>query len=181
MGLQKSNQLGWFSIPSPPNTLQDYVSLTSATHEPDGIWVNSTGTVVCTGGEYDGRLGTTLLNDGIPGAQYYANLADDLPSTWAWTDERKGIEPEEVVIAEYDNKSYLLATLQDPAAVVVYNITDPANPTRDPRAIAQLVDYSTGDGESTGEFKGLAYKNGYVLVSNIADLSVCLLKASWAD
>ena len=71
--------------------------------------------------------------------------------------------------------------MQDLATVVVYNITDPANPTRDPRAIAQLVDYSTGDGESTGEFKGLAYKNGYVLVSNIADLSVCLLKASWAD
>ena len=71
--------------------------------------------------------------------------------------------------------------MQDPAAVVVYNITDPANPTRDPGAIAQLVDYSTGDGESTGEFKGLAYKTGYVLVSNTADLSVCLLKASWAD
>ena len=28
---------------------------------------------------------------------------------------------------------------------------------------------------------GLAYKDGYVLVSNTADPSVCLLKASWAD
>ena len=181
MTLQESNQLGWFSILSPPDTLQDYVSFTSAIHEPDGIWVNSAGTVVCTGGEYDGKLGITLLNDGIPGAQYYANLADDLPSTWAWTDERKGIEPEEVVIAEHDNKSYLLATLQDPAAVVVYDITDPANPTWDSGAITQLVDYTTGDGESTGEPEGLAYKNGYVLVSNTADPSVCLLKASWTD
>ena len=103
MTLQESNQMGWFSILSPPDTLQDYVSFTSAIHEPDGIWVNSTGTVVCTGGEYDGKLGVTLLNnDGTPGAQYYANLADDLPSTWTWTDERKGIEPEEVVIAEHD-------------------------------------------------------------------------------
>ena len=83
MALKDSNQLGWFSIPSPPDTLQDYVSFTSATHEPDGVWVNSTGTVVYTGGEYDGKLGITLLNDGIPGAQYHANLADDLPSTWA--------------------------------------------------------------------------------------------------
>ena len=182
MTLQESNQMGWFSILSPPDTLQDYVSFTSAIHEPDGIWVNSTGTVVCTGGEYDGKLGVTLLNsDGTPGAQYYANLADDLPSTWTWTDERKGIEPEEVVIAEHDGKSYVLATLQDPAAVVVYDITDPTNPTWDSGAITQIVDYSTGDGESTGESEGLAYKDGYVLVSNTADPSVCLLKASWAD
>ncbi len=182
MTLQESNQMGWFSILSPPDTLQDYVSFTSAIHEPDGIWVNSTGTVVCTGGEYDGKLGVTLLNsDGTPGAQYYANLADDLPSTWTWTDERKGIEPEEVVIAEHDGKSYVLATLQDPAAVVVYDITDPTNPTWDSGAITQIIDYSTGDGESKGESEGLAYKDGYVLVSNTADPSVCLLKASWAE
>ena len=182
MTLQESNQMGWFSILSPPDTLQNYVSFTSEIHEPDGIWVNSTGTVVCTGGEYDGKLGVTLLNnDGTPGAQYYANLADDLPSTWTWSDERKGIEPEEVVIAEHDGKSYLLATLQDPAAVVVYDITDPTKPTWYSGAITQIVDYSTGDGESTGESEGLAYKDGYVLVSNTADPSVCLLKASWAD
>ena len=182
MTLQESNQMGWFSILSPPDTLKDYVSFTSDIHEPDGIWVNNTGTVVCTGGEYDGKIGVTLLNsDGTPGAQYYANLADDLPSTWSWTDERKGIEPEEVVIAEHDGKSYVLATLQDPAAVVVYDITDPTNPTWDSGAIAQFADYSTGDGESTGESEGLAYKDGYVLVSNTADPSVCLLKASWAD
>ena len=182
MTLQESNQMGWFSILNPPDTLQNYVSFTSDIHEPDGIWVNSTGTVVCTGGEYDGKIGVTLLNsDGTPGEQYYANLADDLPSTWTWTDERKGIEPEEVVIAEHDGKSYVLATLQDPAAVVVYDITDPTNPTWDSGAIAQLEDYSTGDGESTGESEGLAYKNGYVLVSNTADPSVCLLKASWVE
>ena len=182
MTLQESNQMGWFSILSPPDTLQNYVSFTSGIHEPDGIWVNSAGTVVCTGGEYDGKIGVTLLNsDGTPGEQYYANLADDLPSTWTWTDERKGIEPEEVVIAEHDGKSYVLASLQDPAAVVVYDITDPTNPTWDSGEIVQLVDYSTGEGESTGESEGLAYKNGYVLVSNTADPSVCLLKASWAE
>ena len=182
MTLQESNQMGWFSILSPPDTLQNYVSFTSGIHEPDGIWVNSAGTVVCTGGEYDGKIGVTLLNsDGTPGEQYYANLADDLPSTWTWTDERKGIEPEEVVIAEHDGKSFVLASLQDPAAVVVYDITDPTNPTWDSGEIVQLVDYSTGEGESIGESEGLAYKNGYVLVSNTADPSVCLLKASWAE
>ncbi len=55
------------------------------------------------------------------------------------------------------------------------------HPTWDSGAITQVVDYSTGDGESTGESEGLAYKDGYVLVSNTADPSVCLLKASWAE
>ena len=60
MTLQESNQMGWFSILNPPDTLQNYVSFTSDIHEPDGIWVNSTGTVVCTGGEYDGKIGCLL-------------------------------------------------------------------------------------------------------------------------
>ena len=46
------------------------------------------------------------------------------------------------MIAEHDGKSYVLATLQDPAAVVVYDITDPTNPTWDSGAIAQFTDYS---------------------------------------
>ena len=54
-------------------------------------------------------------------------------------------------------------------------------PVWDSGAITQMIDYSTGDGESTGESEGLAYKDGYVLVSNTADPSVCLLKASWAE
>ena len=64
---------------------------------------------------------------------------------------------------------------------MVYDIKDPTNPTWDSGEIVQLVDYSTGEGESIGESEGLAYKNGYVLVSNTADPSVCLLKASWAE
>ena len=44
-----------------------------------------------------------------------------------------------------------------------------------------MNDY-TGDtaGTSAGEPEGLAYKNGYVLVSNTKDPSVALLKSSWA-
>ena len=120
--------------------------------------------------------------DGTPGNQYYANLADDLPSNWSWTDERKGIEPEEVVIVEKGDEKFVLASLQDPAAVVVYNITDPTSPVYDSGEIVQLVDYTTVEGgESSGESEGWAYKNGYVLVSNTTDPSVCLLKASWAE
>tara|TARA_B100000131_G_scaffold138308_1_gene134672 strand:- start:2797 stop:4050 length:1254 start_codon:yes stop_codon:yes gene_type:complete len=184
MTLQESNEMGWFSILNPPDVLENKITFTNPEHEPDGIWVNSDGTVVCTGGEYDGTIGIILINaDGTPGAQYYANLSDDLPSTWDWKDQRKGIEPEEVIIVEEGGKSFVMATLQDAGAVVVYDITDPANPIWDSGAITELNDYTPfvdGSSESAGEPEGLAYKNGYVLVSNTEDPSVCLLKASWS-
>ena len=50
-----------------------------------------------------------------------------------------------------------------------------------PKVITELNDYtSQTDGESIGEPEGLAFKNGYVLVSNGDDPSVALLKSSWA-
>lgn len=184
MTLQESNEVGWFSILSPPDILQNRMTFTYDGHEPDGIWINSDGTIACTAGEYDGKIGIidlTTIGTNTP-TIYYANLADDLPSNWNWTDERKGIEPEEVVIVEEGGKMFFLTTLQDPGAVVVYDITDPANPVWDSGAITELNDYVTQtDGESVGEPEGLAYKNGYVLVSNTEDPSVALLRASWAE
>ena len=184
MTLQESNEVGWFSILSPPDILQNRMTFTYDGHEPDGIWINSDGTIACTAGEYDGKIGIidlTTIGTNTP-TIYYANLADDLPSNWNWTDERKGIEPEEVVIVEEGGKMFFLTTLQDAGAVVVYDITDPANPVWDSGAITELNDYVTQtDGESIGEPEGLAYKNGYVLVSNTEDPSVALLRASWAE
>ncbi|GIS36089.1 MAG: hypothetical protein Ct9H90mP7_0970 [Candidatus Neomarinimicrobiota bacterium] len=44
-----------------------------------------------------------------------------------------------------------------------------------------MNDYTSGSGgTSEGEPEGLAYKDGYVLVSNTEDPSVALLKSSWA-
>ena len=184
MTLQESNEVGWFSILSPPDILQNRMTFTYDGHEPDGIWINSDGTIACTAGEYDGKIGIidlTTIGTSTP-TIYYANLADDLPSNWNWTDERKGIEPEEVVIVEEGGKMFFLTTLQDAGAVVVYDITDPANPVWDSGAITELNDYVTQtDGESIGEPEGLAYKNGYVLVSNTEDPSVALLRATWAE
>ena len=52
----------------------------------------------------------------------------------------------------------------------------------DSGVITQLIDYTVDDSaESTGECEGLAVRNGYVLVANTEDPSVCLLKASWVD
>ena len=184
MTLQESNEIGWFSLADPPAVLQNYAAYSADGHEPDGIWVSDDGSIVCTGGEYDGQIGVHIADpdSGEILEQYYANLANDLPEDWAWEDDRKGIEPEEVVIEEYNGEMYVLATLQDPSAVIVYNITDPTNPVWDSGVITQLIDYTVDDSaESTGECEGLAVRDGYVLVANTEDPSVCLLKASWVD
>ena len=65
--------------------------------------------------------------------------------------------------------------------MVVYDITDPNNPKYDSGSITEMNDYTSGSGgTSEGEPEGLAYKDGYVLVSNPEDPSVALLKSSWA-
>mgnify|MGYP001161532343 FL=1 len=184
MTLQESNEIGWFDILSPPDTLVYKMEFTSANHKPDGIWVNDAQTYVATAGEIDGQLCVTMLDgpNGAPSTQTYANLASDLPSNWTWENVTKGIEPEEILILDKDDQSFMLSTLQDAGAVVVYNITDPLNPVYDSGAISELNDYTQQDGGvSSGEPEGLHYKDGFVLVANTADPSVALFKASWVD
>ena len=184
MTLQESNEIGWFDILNPPDTLIYRMEFTSANHKPDGIWVNDEQTYVATAGEIDGQLCVTMLDgpNGAPSTQTYANLASDLPSNWAWEDITKGIEPEEILIVDKDDQSFMISTLQDAGAVVVYNITDPLNPVYDSGAITELDDYTQEEGGmSSGEPEGLHYKNGFVLVANTGDPSVALFKASWVD
>ena len=184
MTLQESNEIGWFDILNPPDTLIYRMEFTSANHKPDGIWVNDDQTYVATAGEIDGQLCVTMLDgpNGAPSTQTYANLASDLPSNWTWEDITKGIEPEEILIVDKDDQSFMISTLQDAGAVVVYNITDPLNPVYDSGAITELDDYTQEEGGmSSGEPEGLHYKNGFVLVANTGDPSVALFKASWVD
>ena len=124
------------------------MEFTSANHKPDGIWVNDAQTYVATAGEIDGQLCITMLDgqNGDPSKQTYANLASDLPSNWTWENVTKGIEPEEILILDKDDQSFMLSTLQDAGAVVVYNITNPLNPVYDSGAISELNDYTQQDG-----------------------------------
>ena len=192
MTLQESNELGWFSISAPPDTLQNIVEYTNPEHEPDGLWLNSDGTVLCTAGEIDGYIGVhSVSGDGGLSVQRFFELHPVLDGQ-GWeigaSGENKAIEPEEVVVAEYGGKTYVLSTLQDPGAVIVLDITDLDNIQYDSGVICEYNDYVVGDPGECGEYgpgcgapEGLAYRNGYVLVANTYDPSVALLKASWAE
>lgn len=193
MTLQESNELGWFSLSSIPDTLQNIVEYTNPEHEPDGLWLNSDGTILCTAGEIDGYIGVHSVGaDGGLSTQRFFELHPAIDGQ-GWeignSGENKMIEPEEVVIAEYGGKTFALATLQDPGAVVVLNITDLDNIQYDSGVICELNDYTvTGDNDNCGVYgpgcgapEGLAYRNGYVLVANTYDPSVALLSASWVQ
>ena len=113
--------------------------------------------------------------------------SDDLEDIFKAMEEidllsEKRKKDKEILILDKDNQSFMLSTLQDAGAVVVYNITDPLNPVYDSGAISELNDYTQQDGGvSSGEPEGLHYKDGFVLVANTADPSVALFKASWVD
>jgi len=62
MTLQESNEIGWFDILSPPDTLVYKMEFTSVNHKPDGIWVNDAQTYVATAGEIDGQLCVTMTD-----------------------------------------------------------------------------------------------------------------------
>ncbi|MAP03164.1 MAG: hypothetical protein CMF85_05080 [Candidatus Marinimicrobia bacterium] len=92
----------------------------------------------------------------------------------------RGEEAEGVKFWGFGKEVYqeLLGVIADPD---YGDITDPENPKYDSGAITEMNDYTSDTaGTSAGEPEGLAYKNGYVLVSNTEDPSVALLKSSWA-
>ena len=94
--------------------------------------------LVCTAGEYDGTIGVhTLDASGKPSTQLFIRLADDL-LVLDWDDKRKVSNRRKKVIAEAGGKSFVLTTLQDAGAVVVYDITDP-NPKYDSGLLLNLM------------------------------------------
>ena len=193
--LQESNELGFFKISSPPDSIPEsnIVPYTSTNHEPDGLWLNSAGTLLCTAGETDGQIGIhSIGSDGTVSTQRFFGLYQPLNGT-GWeigesASESNAIEPEEVAIVEEGGKTFVISTLQVAGLVVVLDITDPDNATFDSAALTELHDYVADGpgpcgqwGPSCGAPEGVAYRNGYVLVSNTYDPSVALFKASWAQ
>lgn len=170
--LQESSEIGYFSLSSIPDTLSGIIPLADG-HRPDGIYVSIDGSWAMTAGEYDGNLGMVDLS--TKSSQnptiYYHQIGDDLPSTYNFSMESKGLEPEECYLVEKEDKWFGILTLQDPGAVVVYDITDPAKPVYDSSFVT----------DESGEAEGLSYRDGYVLVSNTEAPSISLLKASWID
>jgi len=153
--------------------------------EPDGLFISPDGTLALISNE---RNGTFMMLDiatksFLGGARI---VEDDLPSGWP-RDARKATkrtEPEEASLVERDGKLYALLACQEASCVIVYDVTDAANPVFDslaPAGIAFEDDTDENDESIIGsEGLGAHPTNGIVFSANEREGSVTMYNAIWA-
>ena len=153
--------------------------------EPDGLYISPDGTLALISAERNGTLQMMDLPSGnLHGDPYI--IEDDLPDGWQ-RDARKSTkrtEPEECSLIVRDGKLYAVLALQESHAVVVYDVTDPANPIFDSMAPAG-VDWEADNGmeksEIGSEGLGAHPTNGVVFSANEREGSITMFVANWAN
>ncbi|MDP6456821.1 MAG: hypothetical protein QF551_01050 [Candidatus Marinimicrobia bacterium] len=153
--------------------------------EPDGLFISPDGQYALLSNEINGTFQMMSLPDGaLLGSPYI--IEQDLTAPPYNIDERKSkkrTEPEECALIEKTEKLYAVLALQESHAVVVYDVTDPANPVFDSMAPAG-VDYENdiGMGKSSIGAEGLGahQENGVIFSANEREGSITMYTAQWA-
>ena len=152
--------------------------------EPDGLYISPDGYSALISNEYNG---TFLMLDVASGLLLNTpyTIEDDLPDGWQRDLRRstKRTEPEECVLIEQNNRLYALIALQESHAVVVYDVTDPANPVFDSIAPAGIAWQADNDMEKSDiGSEGLSFHptNGIGFSANEREGSITMFSAEWA-
>ena len=152
--------------------------------EPDGLFISPDGTKALISSERNGTFQLMAL----PSGTLYGNpyiIENDLPSGWQRDDRsyKKRTEPEECSLVERDDKLYAVFALQESHAVIVYDVTDPANPVFDSMAPAG-IDYASDNGMEKSaigsEGLGMHQTNGIAFSANEREGSISMFTAAWA-
>ena len=154
--------------------------------EPDGLYISPDGNHALISNERNGTFQMMELPSGtMLGVPY--TIEDDISAPPYNVDARKATkrtEPEECSLVVKDNRMFAVLALQESHAVVVYDVTDPANPVFDSIAPAG-IDYANDIGmeKSTIGSEGLAAHptNGVVFSANEREGSITMYKNSWAQ
>ena len=152
--------------------------------EPDGLFISPDGTMALISNERNGTFQMMSLPDGAMYGSPYI-VEDDLPDGWQRDDRsyKKRTEPEECSLVEQDDKLYAVFALQESHAVIVYDVTDPANPVFDSMAAAG-IDYENDnemEKSSIGsEGLGMHQTNGIAFSANEREGSITMFTAQWA-
>ncbi len=151
--------------------------------EPDGLYIFPDGDRALISNERNGTFQILDLATGVATAPY--TIEDDLGDGWQ-VDARKSTkrtEPEECSVIEKDGRLYAVLALQESHAVVVYDVTDSANPTFDSKAEAG-IDWENDNGmeKSIIGSEGAAVHptNGVVFSANEREGSITMYTALWA-
>ena len=152
--------------------------------EPDGLYIYPNGDYALISNERNGSFQILDLATGI--ATDPVTVENDLPDGWK-VDGRKSTkrtEPEEASVVEKDGHVYALMALQESHAVIVYDVTDPANITFDSIAEAgigwEADNAPEGSSDIGSEGLGAHPTNGIVFSANEREGSVTMFSAAWA-
>lgn len=154
------------------------------TAEPDGLYISPDGTLALISNERNG----TFQMMALPGGSLYGSpyiIENDLPEGWQRDDRKakKRTEPEECSLVEKSDKLYAVFALQESHAVIVYDVTDPANPVFDSMAPAG-IDYENDDSWEKSvigsEGLGMHQTNGIAFSANEREGSITMFTAQWA-
>ncbi|OQX95460.1 hypothetical protein B6I21_05320 [candidate division KSB1 bacterium 4572_119] len=154
--------------------------------EPDGLYISPDGNYALISNERNGTFQMMSLPDGtMLGTPYI--IENDLAAPPYNIDARKSTkrtEPEECSLIEKDGVLYAILALQESHGVVVYDVSDPANPVFDSIAPAG-VDYANDIGmeKSIIGSEGLSVHptNGVAFSANEREGSITMYKAQWTE
>ncbi len=153
--------------------------------EPDGLYISPDGTQALISNERNGSFQMLNIASGTAYGDIYI-IEDDLPAGWQRDDRepKKRTEPEECSLVEKDDHLYAIFALQESHAVIVYDVTDPANPVFDSIAEAG-IDVANDNGmeksEIGSEGLGAHPTNGIVFSANEREGSITMFRSQWAE
>jgi len=154
--------------------------------EPDGLYISPDGNHALISNERNGTFQMMSLPSGtMLGSPYI--VEQDIAAPPYNIDARKATkrtEPEECSLIEKDGHLYAILALQESHAVMVYDVTDPANPVFDSMAEAGVdwaLDVGMEKSEIGSEGLGAHPTNGIVFSANEREGSITMYKAQWAE
>ena len=196
VSIQETSQIMIFNVSDAPLTEGEYTVVdlpddggtaddgAGVECEPDGLFISPDGSLALISSERNGTFQLMAL----PSGSLYGNpyvIENDLPSGWQRDDRsyKKRTEPEECSLVEKSGKLYAVFALQESHAVIVYDVTDPANPVFDSMAPAG-IDYANDNGMEKSaigsEGLGMHQTNGVAFSANEREGSISMFTAAWA-
>ncbi len=154
--------------------------------EPDGLFISPDGTLALLSNERNGTLQMMSLPDGTLLGEPYI-IEQDIPAPPYNIDARKSkkrTEPEECSLVTKSDKLYAVLALQESHGVIVYDVTDPANPVFDSIAPAGDLEAEGGDigmekSAIGSEGLGMHQTNGIAFSANERQGSITMFTSSW--
>ena len=196
VSIQETSQIMIFNVADAPLTEGEYTVVdlpddggttddgAGVECEPDGLFISPDGTMALISSERNGTFQLMALPSGTLYGNPYV-VENDLPSGWQRDDRsyKKRTEPEECSLVEKSGKLYAVFALQESHAVIVYDVTDPANPVFDSMAPAG-IDYENDNGMEKSaigsEGLGMHQTNGVAFSANEREGSISMFTAAWA-